>query len=523
MFYRLPLHFSGIQMKRRIAFFAAVFVLLMTMTVYAGDINENEQRIVSVIYGQFEQDGIIYEVRQEYIDSAMAYLTSDEYDLTADQADSVISEIYENVRTGVESGYLREVGRIQPEEPLQAEPAAQGQPLAEMSGQQETPEGSETERPLEAETEASAETEPPEETTASQPEETAPTPIAIAVLEAAEAAPEQTYAYIRRDTDQRMEHLHIPADMFLVLILICGAVTAACFLLALWLKFVSGRHRHKMRAAVRTISGIAGGAEVYMLLLCAALWIGAFQDSSILNRISDTEYYRAIYDELRSDTGISLALMNIPDSVMDEAITYERVVMAARQQLQNDLHDGNYKANTSLLTDRLRENISAYLENRSIAMTDKSRTGLDILMDRLGTKYENLLRWPFSCWWHDLSIQFRQTAGKSVPVLCVLLILCVLSQHLISHHSDYGVRNDSRILFGGGAALLLTGIVFGWKGLAGWETVTPAYMGQFFGMYRMSVAKAILCVGVCGILLSVAFRLSADSLKNAKLHSHKNR
>lgn len=504
-------------MKKQIAFLAAVFGLLMTTAVYAGDINENEQRIVSVIYGQFEQDGIIYEVRQEYIDSAMSYLTRDEYDLTADQADYVISEIYENVRTGVESGYLREVGRVQPAAPVQTKPAAQEKPTAATSEKQDTPEGSETESP------EAPETEPPAETTASQPEETAPAPIAIAALEAAGSAPAQSYAYIRRDTDQRMENLHIPMDMLFVAILICGAVTAVCFLLALWLKFASARHRHKLRVAVRTISGIAGGAEVYMLLLLMALWIGAFQDSSILNRISDTEYYRAIYDELRGDTGVSLALMNIPDSVMNESITYERVVMAARQQLQNDLHDGNYKANTSLLTDRLREDISAYLKTRSITMTDKSKAGLDILMNRLGTKYENLLRWPFSSWWHELSAQFHEAAGKGVPILCVLLILCLLSQHLISRNSDYGVRNDGRILFGGGAALLLTGIVFGLKGLAGWETVTPAYMGQFFGMYRMSIARAILCVGACGVLLSVAFWLGADTLKNAKLHSFKNR
>ena len=121
-------------MKRRIAFFAAVLMLLMTTTVYAGDINENEQRIVSVIYGQFEQDGIIYEVRQEYIDSAIDYLTRDEYNLTAAQADYVISEIYENVRTGVESGYLREVGRVRPTEPVQTQPAEQ-EKLPDEDGQ----------------------------------------------------------------------------------------------------------------------------------------------------------------------------------------------------------------------------------------------------------------------------------------------------------------------------------------------------------------------------------------------------
>ncbi len=503
-------------MKRRIAFLAAVFGLLMTTAVYAGDINENEQRIVSVIYGQFEQNGILYEVRQEYIDSALGYLTRDGLDLTEEQADYVISEIYSNVQTGVESGYLREVGRIQTTKPPQTE-AQQGQTPAAISGEQGMPEEGETEAGLtEQSAEAPSETAQPDGTAASQPAQTSPAPIAIAALEAAQKLPAQAYAQIRRDTDERMEGLHIPSDMLFVVIILCGAATAVCFLIALWLKFLSAHHHHRLCVTVRIAAGLVGAAEIYLLLLLAGLWIGAFQDSSVLNRISDTEYYRAIYDELRSDTGMSLALMNIPDSVMDDSITYERVVMAARQQLENDLHNGDYKANTSLLTDRLREDISAYLEASSIAMTDESRTGLKILMDRLGEKYENLLRWPFSSWWHDLSVQFGQVAGKSVPLLCALILLCILVQYLLGRHSGHSVKNISRILFGGAGIVLLSGVVFRLKGLAGWETVTPPYMGQFFGMYRASVAKALMGVGGCGILLSAALWMCADTLKNAK-------
>ncbi len=63
-----------------------------------------------------------------------------------------------------------------------------------------------------------------------------------------------------------------------------------------------------------------------------SVWIGAFQDSAVLNKLADTGYYRTIFEELRRDTSISFALLDIPDNVMDGAITYERVVLAARQR-----------------------------------------------------------------------------------------------------------------------------------------------------------------------------------------------
>ena len=99
-------------------FFIFLMVTLFCTPAYAGSINGNEQSIVSVINGQFEQDGVIYKVRQEYINSAMGYLQQDDVDLTAEQAQSVISEIYSNVQTGVDSGYLEAIGQTGPKSEL---------------------------------------------------------------------------------------------------------------------------------------------------------------------------------------------------------------------------------------------------------------------------------------------------------------------------------------------------------------------------------------------------------------------
>ena len=90
-------------------------VLLMTIgasqTAYAGSINGTEQSVLSAANGRFERDGVIYAVKSEYISSLRNYLSQDDVDLTAEQAQSAISEIYANVKTGVESGYLVEIGK----------------------------------------------------------------------------------------------------------------------------------------------------------------------------------------------------------------------------------------------------------------------------------------------------------------------------------------------------------------------------------------------------------------------------
>ena len=107
---------AGICSLLSLLFSTILASTIFCITAYAGSINGNEQSIVSVIHGQFEQDGVVYKVRQEYINSAVSYLQQDDVDLTAEQAQAVISEIYSNVQTGVESGYLEPIGQAVPEE-----------------------------------------------------------------------------------------------------------------------------------------------------------------------------------------------------------------------------------------------------------------------------------------------------------------------------------------------------------------------------------------------------------------------
>ena len=68
----------------------------------------------------------------------MNYLRQDDIDLMPEDVQMVIGEIYANVQTGVESGYLVEVGRV---EAGGAAGTPAGETGKQTSGAAETPEG----------------------------------------------------------------------------------------------------------------------------------------------------------------------------------------------------------------------------------------------------------------------------------------------------------------------------------------------------------------------------------------------
>ena len=518
---------AGICSLLSLLFSTILASTIFCITAYAGSINGNEQSIVSVIHGQFEQDGVVYKVRQEYINSAVSYLQQDDVDLTAEQAQAVISEIYSNVQTGVESGYLEPVGQAVPEETTAAEEQSGG--AAGETGVKDTDkEGSGTENQDVSETNPDEQlTDPPESDSPAEiePEENSEQvteaeipepPEVISILELVDKAPPQSYEYLSRDTDALMARIHIPYLTVIYLIILMAAVIVVIAAISFIKKLLVNHRRRKLRKCLKYILAAEIGVLSAICFTAAGVWIGAFQDSAVLNKLADTGYYRTIFEELRRDTSISFALLDIPDNVMDGAITYERVVLAARQQVESDLSQGAYQADTSALTGQLEADIRSYLEGRSVTMTEQAEIGLNELMNRLDQKYTSLLKWPFAEWWIKMRTEFFAFAKTALP-LSLLLAIC--SQALmigLNHYKHRGVILGGKSLVGGG---VITAAVFG-VGMAmtsqNLPKMTPDYMERFFKIYSSGLCKTGMLTGAIGVLLGIIVLEAVHTWKDSK-------
>lgn len=498
-------------MYKKLFLLTALLCLTTTTPAYAGDINGNEQSIVSVIHGQFEQEGVVYRVRQEYINSAMDYLQQDDVDLTSDDAQMVISEIYSSVQTGVESGYLEEVGR---KAPATESPSPSNEPSSsETVSSESTLTESEAISEAIPEPEDGAESKPAVETEPETEPESEPIPMAISALEVVNAAPELNYEYISKDTQALMQQVHIPYKMTLGVLLFLLIAMVGIAGICLWEKRMAKRRHGRLRGILKAVLVTEIAAIFVILELIAGLWLGAFQDSAILNRVNETDYYRTVHEELRHDTRISFALMGIPEEVMDQAITYERVVLASRQQIENNLNQGNYKADTTILTDQLKLDIQDYLEQQSVTMTDKAEVGLNLLIQRIDAKYEKLLEWPFGSWWAQFSTEFRTFASKALPLLLLLAVSTHALLLWLHHYRHRAVKRCGTGICIGSVTVILMGVIPYLTGVMGPKEMIPEYMGQFFRIYMTGITWAVMAAGGIGILLGITYWFVAKAWK----------
>lgn len=102
---------SNMRKHKRYLIIANFIVMSITMPliterVYAGDINSNEESVLAVIDGGFEYNGTKYRASPQYRNQAYSYFIQDGVNLTSEQANKAISEIYSNVAEGAAKGYV---------------------------------------------------------------------------------------------------------------------------------------------------------------------------------------------------------------------------------------------------------------------------------------------------------------------------------------------------------------------------------------------------------------------------------
>jgi hypothetical protein len=104
------------NLKKSLLFCAGIIAciaggsLLAPSIAHAGDLNAAEQSVMNFAHGTFEYEGKTYRATDAAIAIAYAKLVQDGIDLTQEEADNYISQAKNNVKAGIDQGYLYLVG-----------------------------------------------------------------------------------------------------------------------------------------------------------------------------------------------------------------------------------------------------------------------------------------------------------------------------------------------------------------------------------------------------------------------------
>lgn len=328
------------------------------MLAFAGGINGNEARVIAAASGTFSYNGKTYRAGSAYINSLTSYLSGDDVDLTASQADEAISTMYASVAEGVEQGYLYEVGGDSTTEDSNTEQTTEKDGTSEESGEQadgmdtsEThkkdtdKENSTSENPV-SEVNVwdtmSSETEAKEKLKQRPDKEEAEVLVGLEGKDIVITTRDnETIRFSREEqiiSDSVLYVLDGIAGALLGITILCGGILSA----SRCMTFRKRRDRkarpghskrRKIRHNTRAVLTVTTAVSILGFLLLLCIYAGLFNKNALIQNMQSSGYFRYAYseyaagvtDELYSDE------QNNGTNTEEQAVSYEDYLFTIKQ------------------------------------------------------------------------------------------------------------------------------------------------------------------------------------------------
>ncbi len=509
--------------------------------VSAGDLNADEARVVAAAGGTFTYEGKTYRAYRNYVNSLVSYLSDDDVDLTAAQADEVIAEMYDSIAEGIERGYLYEVtadtdaSETATDEVGISEEAAVDETLSSEGDDEtteqdisiDTPTGTMDEEVTSSEKDASAQVREDERIAIDQPQ----TEEASGTI----VYDEETDTIIYHDADTgrtfSLPSITFPPDtsyyntliQMILLIMTCIVlgltmilILAKCFP---WQKkkrsrahsryYVNYRRRRSIRLFVGHTFTVMLFASLFVSFLLLACRVSLFRDSFVEDHLISSGYYKYVYqvmtDEIEDD------LSGLPEEAWEttsRVLTYDRFFTAAKEMTQKGLQGETAEYDTSALVEEMYDELS----DTSLDTIEMADTIYCVMQAMTGYTADMVGGTIYA-----IRYAMNDMIQKNLWLLVTDIVLMAFVLVAMDRYHHRGVRYISRAWLTASAFIVLISgyllLVRPYERLY----MEPEYLFLFFTDYLTRGLFIIAAVGVLGILSGIFLRLLMKTLQQKKI------
>lgn len=527
----------------------------LTDTVYAGEINSAEQRVISAVSATFTYEGKTYAIKSQYVAAGESKLAEDGIDLSDGEASSYIAQFQSSYAELIEGGYCEEVGGQTSEKKEDSDTGqsgdsqngsddnkqteensnkdqddSKGDDQAKASdsqkdgskhtqadkaknnlfiqavlgnSQEDEESGSETATP--APSGSSADTEWLEEedlgTTIDFDEDdiTAAREQNLTISESGNSYQIQASDGEKgnTDTDSNILNgmLHLGQWKILSYVIfavsLCSAVGICCYI---WK--VQKRHhkKRKLRLGLAVTAGVSMAGCVFLLMFVIGLYFGVYNKEAIHRQLMESDYYSGVTQMARKLAGEKMKEMGCDEKIASDVFTLSHVYIEEKQYI-DAVMSGKKDSEISVddIESELMEQIPDSLgENKPVLISEVTEIYHDTLQFELGKIiWEN--QQAFLPWCYGVMV-----------VSSLLLIVLFILTYIMYGYLHKSVRVCAVAIFTSSLLVAGSALVMRLQHFAGRFHAEPVYYQQFIQKYVNWSVNVMFYVGCIGLLAAVA-------------------
>lgn len=241
----------------------------------------------------------------------------------------------------------------------------------------------------------------------------------------------------------------------------------------------------------------------FFLFLSVGLLFGVFNNRVILNKISESNYYNRVYQKLEERSDEIFLSHRLPDTLLDDVITLEKVYVSGRNYIENALQNKEYKIPLTQIEEALEQSISEYMMEEGIEETPEVTSGIKELVALISGEYRRSIEFQFI---NYISI-YRKSVYQILKWIFPLGIVCsglfiflLLRLHPYKHR---GVRYLASSMLSSSSLIILGSLLLLMSRFYNKMQIAPDYYFTFVQEYLKWSTIIYLYIGGMGILIGI--------------------
>lgn len=253
------------------------------------------------------------------------------------------------------------------------------------------------------------------------------------------------------------------------------------------------------------ISSVA--AFILTLMLTAATYLaggylGFFDKALILDHLNKSDYYSGVMEYANESSGLIAIPSGIPQKVFDGTFTEEMVYRDVRGYLEAAFDGRAYEIDTAAFKERLTENVTAYVEQEGLELTEEQEAYVEDFASQIADNYVNSAKMPFVSYFVNIRSGYINLIKIAIPALAAgaaLMMVFLAKINMPSYRALLFVGSSTI------AAGLMSIIVPAWMLVTGFYrriNVTPEYFFEFVSSYMLEGIRVFIYLGVLWLIAS---------------------
>ncbi len=241
-----------------------------------------------------------------------------------------------------------------------------------------------------------------------------------------------------------------------------------------------------------------------VLFVSVGFILGVYDNKSVTRAIYESNYYKNVYDNLYKNSETIIKKANLPPTVLADVITLDCVYIESKNYVDKALAGTPPTVKTQELTNKLLNNINAYLKNENVERTKSMDQDIAKLTNAIGNQYEAAVQLHLADDIVKNKARFEQVIRMCILIsLALIAILSFFSVRLYKY-KHRGIRYivyaliTSSLLTVGVASFLLKTKQYSRINVA------PDYYKKLISAYLRWDSMVFIYIGCIGLVMSAA-------------------